>query len=72
MTEKTNFKTVEGFLKAALTELKKGEHDQLSSNLSRPSDRAGYDMHYVATYEEAITDLIEGVEIIRLRWELGE
>ena len=68
MSEKTNFKTVEGFLKAALTELKKGEHDQLSSSLWQEGN---YLYKYVATMEEAIRHLISDTEIIRIRWESG-
>jgi hypothetical protein len=71
MTE-TNFIQVKAFLKAALTELKKGEHDQLSSGLSKPSDRSGYDYHYIITIEEAIKELVSNVESIRLSWGLSE
>ena len=56
MSEETNFNLAAGFLKAALTELKKGEHDQLSSS--------GVD-----TIEERILSLIESCYNIKKRWE---
>jgi hypothetical protein len=66
--EETNFNRVKAFLKAALTELKKGEHDQLTSALKRMS-KVRQDSWFMATYEEAINLIIEGVDIIKERWE---
>jgi hypothetical protein len=67
----TNFNRAKAFLKAALTELKKDEHDQLTSALRRVS-KVRQDSWYSATYEEAIQILISGIEIIRKRWEEGK
>ena len=62
---KTNFNSVGDYLKAALTELKKGEHDQLASSLFQEGN---YNYKYIATIEEVIKHLISDVEIVRIRW----
>ena len=59
MYEETNFNLAAGFLKAALTELKKGEHDQLSSVGTN-------------TIEETILGLIESCYNLKKRWESEE